>query len=368
MLLVIGGLPVFRQVTQRILHRLELRLQTYEELEGALQAIHQAPPAVLVMNLLAPRLLLDQVAALKQQPGFEKMKVILVTDKGPHPRYLARAGRVAGSSLVMGSVRLVPRLVEALAVSLGIKPRRHLRRELALGVRVTALRDGVPVGVASEGTLVNISESGAKVSVPLSLPVSALLRLECPALAPGFSVAAQVVRLQESAGQPPQLGMQFVDLDDQTVATIGRFVQNLPLLSREEGRRPGLGAEQVRLSERLKLHKKSQFKVRLQLPQSKRLDYLRLADLSESGFLAVASPEVDLPLAVGDQVEAMFFGSGNSMHCTAEVIRKTPPDSGKSWQLGLRFLLLSPDARGWLARARHLLAHEKATPKKSSGP
>ena len=354
-LLVVGGLPVLRQASHGLLSRLDLTLRYYDEPAVLVEAIHRERPAVLVMNLLGSRQALDEVAALHRLPDHARMQIVLVTNKGPDAKYEARASRIPGSALVMGPVRLLPRMIEAVATALGIKQRRHLRAGAQIPVVVTRLRNRGETGFAMTGSLINLSESGAKIALQHPLAPGDAVALAFGLGDHDVKVRGRTIRVQRSPDGTLEVGIEFEDLRSEDVDVIAAFVrEERPAEKRplEFFERPGSEEDgAVRLFERQHLGKATRLKVRLKPVGTKATSYLRVADLSEGGLLAVCD-RFTPPFQAGTHLEAFIFGGGISLHCTCDVVHKERANSDdQSWHLGVRFLHLNRAARGELAKA-----------------
>jgi c-di-GMP-binding flagellar brake protein YcgR len=255
---------------------------------------------------------------------------------------------------------LLPRLVEAVAAALGIKQRRHLRIDAQVPVTATHLQAASPGAQALTGTLANVSESGAKLSLPGPIAVGEHVALSWVLRGREIDAKGTVIRTYRTPAAKWEIGVRFDELPSEQVELIAQFVSgeidSAPaepgasgdLLTEEESER-----ESVRVFPRQKLPKALRLKVRLRPREGRRVSYLRVEDLSEGGFLGVAAPKFEPPLSVGEKVEALIFGPGVSVECTAEVVRRERTRQGP-WSVGMRFLHLNRVARGELSKALFL--------------
>ncbi|MBK7861052.1 MAG: PilZ domain-containing protein [Archangiaceae bacterium] len=327
-----------------LLERVEITRVECEEDDVALK-ITELRPAAVLMNVLGSRTALDQLAGLLKLKQYRHIQVVLASPKEPNPQYLARASKVPNATVVMGKQRFKPRTLEALATAVGVKQRRHLRHSERIEVAVVRAGDE-PL----KGRLLNVSESGALLATPnacvpderfsigFTLPEGPLVArvrvVRCRPVAPGY-----------------ELGVEFEGLPGDQQHMIGRFVVAGAAQEAQQQQQPEAEEEVPRVSPRVPLERRMKIKVRLRRDGSKVTNYLRMIDLSESGFLAVAALGVEPALEVGALAEALLFGSRGSVSCRARVVRRQRGDSGEL-RLAMQIVEL---AEGGQAQLRALL-------------
>jgi hypothetical protein len=256
-LLLAGSHGSLRRIGD-LLERIDIRCLECTE-DEVVSKVSELRPAAVLMNVLGSRSALSKLGALLKLKPYRHIQVVLATPKEASPQALARAAEVPNAVVVAGKERFKVRTLEALAVAVGVKQRRHLRHTERIAVAVVRAGEA-PV----KASLLNLSESGAllltagayakgaRFSIGFSLP-------EGPVVA-----RARVVWCRAVEGEwalEVQTGVEFEGLPGDLQHLIGRFV-----------------AAQREPERRVKI------KVRLRGHGSNVANYLQMTDLSESGF------------------------------------------------------------------------------------
>ena len=317
-----------------LLDRVQVSRVECEE-EDVARKVKELRPAAVLMNVLGNRAALAELGVMLKLKQFRHIQVVLASPKEPTPQYLARAAQIPGACVIMGKERFKPRALEALATAVGMKQRRHLRHSERIEVAV------VRAGEASmKARLLNVSESGALLSTPTACLQDERYSIGF-ALPEGPLVArVTVVRCRPVPGGF-EAGVEFDGLPGEHQQMIGRFV----LAGQRQREVPEV--EVPRVAPRVPLERRMKIKVRLRPDGSKVTNYLRMIDLSESGFLAIAALGVEPALEVGTLAEALLFASDRSVTCRAQVVRRQRSGAGEL-RLAMKIVDIAPAGRGQL--------------------
>jgi GGDEF domain-containing protein/c-di-GMP-binding flagellar brake protein YcgR len=359
-ILLVGNVPLLRKATRGLLSRIDVLVRTCERPDDLASSMRREVPSVLVMDLLGPRLLLDTIAELRRTPAHASMEVVLVTEKGPGASYEAKAARIPGAALVMGPVRTLPRLLEAVSAALGIKPRFHVRADTQIPITLQPAEGGPPIS----GTLLNVSETGAKARLQEGVTIGDVVTLSGRLDSEEFALAGSVIRVHDGP-QGPEVGLKFDEpaaTPSSTPADLVRRARHAPpsKAPKPPKGRKGPDIEPGRLYGRWDVPPALRLKVRVRPRHSRATSYLRIQNLSEGGFLAVTAAKVNPVVKHGEQVDALILGAGVSIPCTAEVVRKEQEDVELGWALAFKFLNLTRVARTSLSRTLYRLNGSKA--------
>lgn len=325
-LLLIGEqLPV--QVSESsLLQRLDVKV-LHAPHADALAFLQREHPTAAVVDLAAPPEFLERLAGLLQTGRVPHTRLIFVSRNEADARTRDTWSRFAQSALVCGKDRLGGRTLEEIALSLGLKPRRYLRRGRELPVELEAN------GRTLKGLLLNISESGARVvsDTPV-LEGLVSLRLVLPR---GQVVASARVAWQRTRGGECEAGLRFESLGDDGHALVADFVG--------QPEEPGARA---RSAPRFEVKRRLKLKVRVRLRGGGATHYFALVDLAEGGCRS-AGVDVEA-LQPGVAADLNFFGASGHFACVGEVVRRQPGASGVEY--GWRFIELRRDDYGELKR------------------
>lgn len=189
----------------------------------------------------------------------------------------------------------------------------------------------------AQGTVLNLSESGARVIAAVERfeeRVELELELELPAC----SVRATArVAWQRSKQGRCEAGLHFEGICDEHRIALASFVASEP----SEGR--------LRSDDRVVLSPPYSLKVRVRPRTSKASHYFKLVNLSEGGCLT--SSTAPIALEVGVPAELRFIGPHGSFFCLAELVRVEEATKARSF--AWRFVEIDRESFGEL---RKLLA------------
>src|SRR5262249_19617443 len=143
-----------------------------------------------------------------QRPDLASVRVILVTSEGPDPIYKARAEYFSQTSLVMGGPRVLQRLSAALSDVLGVRQRGHRRARCRIGSRV-AIASGRN---AVDGVLVDISESGCGLLLPVPVDLGERVEMEFTWRDKAQTLSGTVVRRTSDRRGQFEVGLRLLDL------------------------------------------------------------------------------------------------------------------------------------------------------------
>lgn len=342
-LVVVGPLAIFNRMISSLTRRPDLVLRVLERPDELDKVLEEERPGALVVNVLGPRSVLDQIQQARKKPQHQRMQVILASNKDETPQLAATAARVPGAQLIAGSARLGPRIVEAVGVALGIRQRRTHRREVDLSLQVVIAPASTNPRTVS-GKLANISETGALVVLPEKTLVGEALQLSLAVSGKRLELRAHVARLAKQEPGAFECGVRFEPMGDEESQLVLRLVTHVDV--RKEGGETHL---EFRSGRRFVPSKPVRIKARLKEVGQKAVTYVKVANLAEGGFLAVSAPKVCPAGEVGSWVEAMVFDGSSSFRCTAQVMHRTQDEHG-CHKLGFQFVQLDRDARSMLKR------------------
>ncbi|MBI3181174.1 MAG: ATP-binding cassette domain-containing protein [Myxococcales bacterium] len=211
-LLLVGNLVAIVEAKDALLARGEFLVVEQPDPKAAIETLLQERPTVVVAQLKMGRRELDRMAALLKLPELAKTRVILVTPEPPDPSLVELAERVPGGHLTMGQFRLAARVAEAVAQALGVRQRRDLRT----GVRLPVHVEMTERGYREQGTVLDLSESGARLAVTRSIPVGELIGLEFRLSENLIKLVAVAVRASPSA-EGFEVGVRFEAPNEETL-------------------------------------------------------------------------------------------------------------------------------------------------------
>ncbi len=308
-------------------------LITHPGEDGAARFLLARRPELILCNLLLPKAAFAALAELLSGAEFP-CSTVLFAPKPRSARLEALAGAVPGAPRLYGRHRLLPRLVEAIAVASGASLRVRARAELHLPLELQLQ------GGAVAARLMDLSESGARVATSRVLDIGELLTLRFQEEG-GLTVRGRVVRT-DATPLGPTAGITFEPLEDGERALFARLQARI-----DEGTEPRGQLDPVRGSLRQQL---PQGAARLTLTPrgGAARNGLTVRDLSEGGLGAVGPSRALAGLSAGTPVDCVLEGDGEQLALAAEVVHLLPQPLERSL-IGLRFYDLSAATRTRLA-------------------
>lgn len=299
LLLVGNKLPVQLEGSS-LLQRLDIKVLRASE-DDAIGMLAREHPTAAVVSLHASHRFLDALGSMLARGVVPHTRFILVSPKDESTR--EHWGRHPQATVLLGKDRLGGRTLEEIALSLGLKPRRHLRTGKELPVEVDSGSRTV------RGLLLNVSESGARIVVEVPRLDEALgLRLFLPG---GRVSTAARVAWQREKGSECEAGLRFEALSDEARRIIGAFVGGA---SEPEPDLP-------RAAPRFAIERKLKLKLRVRPRGSTGSHYLSLVNLAEGGCLSTGLAIG--ALEVGAVADLHFFGASGAFSCVGEVVRRS---------------------------------------------
>ena len=281
-------------------------------------ALASQRPDVLVFSYHSPTF--EAVAAHMKTTGHQPICIVV------SERPIKTLGALQGTPqlcAIGGSGRLLPRMLEAVTAALGRAPRvtpgqSPLRAEIA-----------EESGRVHQVTLLNLSESGAKVTSWRGLEVGMPVMLRFSLLGQSYEEEIVPMRRMPEADGREIAGVQFEAISPDLVRVISKLLGS------------GNSSDSGRGSRRQVAPAALRPKVRLTVEGLTPVHYLALQDLSLTGLAAVLPPTATTTLTPGQRVQLRVSWNGKSVTAAASLVRAHEP---KSRLLAFRFSKLDRKA------------------------
>jgi hypothetical protein len=244
--------------------------------------------------------------------------VVLAGLEPAKPEVLRIFDGVSGAQVISGAPRITARLVEAVVVAFGVRPRIHPRLDSeALDGARTGLAGTLQraAGTIEHFSLLNLSESGVLIRLNRKLETGIPVQLRFALDDQSFEVEGIPMRQLRNPQGSIDVGVQFDDPPNALIQAVRELVE------RSGAAESPIQEQPIRTAPRLRLPPQIKVSVRLQVVGQKRMDYGIATDLSATGLAMLCPPEVRIELKAGDRALLLITWRGRGFRLQATVSR-----------------------------------------------